>query len=168
MANPALEVADIFRIHGPAWRLSQRGHLSLGQLKGKSWIACRPGFFLPVRVLSRLLRRRFIEERARAHGRGELRCWGEHAPLADGGAFARWLVEDPRTACAMTCPINRQSDHLPTTRLHESTWLHTTCSAQNPRSDAALQPQARPPIQRRAAQADFVGGPACATSAEPG
>src|SRR3954471_366410 len=50
--------------------------------EGKSWIACRPGFFLPVRVLSRLFRRRFIEELVRAHGRGELRFWGEHAPLA--------------------------------------------------------------------------------------
>ena len=233
MANPALEVADIFRIHGPAWRQNQRGHLSLGQLKvmsaieqcrsaalgghvlrcdacsttevpynscrnrhcpkcqsgaaqrwlearqadllpveyyhvvftlpapiadlayqnkaviygllfdvaaevlmtiaadpkhlgarigatlvlhtwgsalthhphvhgvvpggglspdGKSWIACRPGFFLPVRVLSRLFRRRFIEELARAQDRGELRFFGEHAPLADTGAFARWLA----------------------------------------------------------------------------
>jgi len=233
VANPALEVADIFRIHGPAWRLSQRGHLSLGQLKvmsaieqcrsaalgghvlrcdacgttevsynscrnrhcpkcqssaaqrwlearqsdllpveyyhvvftlpapigdlayqnkaviygllfdvaaevlmtiaanpkhlgarigatlvlhtwgsalthhphvhgvvpgggvspdGKSWIACRPGFFLPVRVLSRLFRRRFIEELAHAHRRGELRFWGERASLAGAGAFARWLA----------------------------------------------------------------------------
>jgi hypothetical protein len=31
--RPALEVADIFRDHGPAWRAAQRGHLSLGQLK---------------------------------------------------------------------------------------------------------------------------------------
>ena len=59
---------------------------------GKSWIACRPGFFLPVRVFSRLFRRRFIEELVRAHGRGELRFWGEHAPLADTGAFGRWLA----------------------------------------------------------------------------
>ena len=29
---------------------------------GKSWLACRPGFFLPVRVLSRLMRRRFLED----------------------------------------------------------------------------------------------------------
>ena len=233
MAHPALEVADIFRIHGPAWRQRQRGHLSLGQLKvmsaieqcrsaalgghvlrcegcgttevsynscrnrhcpkcqssaaqrwlqaregdllpveyyhvvftlpapiaaiayqnktviygllfdvaaealqtiaadpkhlgarigatlvlrtwgsalthhphvhgvvpggglspdGKSWIACRPGFFLPVRVLSRLFRRRFVEELARAHGRGQLRFLGEHAPLADADAFTRWLA----------------------------------------------------------------------------
>jgi len=34
----ALEVADIFRIHGPAWRQAQRGHLSLGQLKVMSAI----------------------------------------------------------------------------------------------------------------------------------
>ena len=38
----ALEVADIFRTHGPAWRVSQRGHLSLGQLKVMSAIEqCR-------------------------------------------------------------------------------------------------------------------------------
>lgn len=33
MGHSALEVADIFRTHGPAWRLAQRSHLSLGQLK---------------------------------------------------------------------------------------------------------------------------------------
>ena len=33
MGKPALEVADIFRAHGPAWRTAQRGHLSLGQSK---------------------------------------------------------------------------------------------------------------------------------------
>ena len=59
---------------------------------GKSWIAFRPGSFLLVRVLSRLLRRRFIEGLVHAHRRGELRFSGEHAPLADVGAFARWLA----------------------------------------------------------------------------
>ena len=33
MARPALEVADIFRDHGAAWRAANRGHVSLGQLK---------------------------------------------------------------------------------------------------------------------------------------
>jgi len=33
MARPALEVADIFRDHGPAWREANRGHVSLDQLK---------------------------------------------------------------------------------------------------------------------------------------
>ncbi len=42
MPRPSLEVADIFRAHGPAWRRAQAGHLSLGQLKVMSTIeACR-------------------------------------------------------------------------------------------------------------------------------
>ena len=42
MGQPALEVADIFRVHGPAWRAVQRGHVSLGQLKVMSAIEqCR-------------------------------------------------------------------------------------------------------------------------------
>ena len=42
MGRPALEVADIFRAHGPAWRQAQRAHLSLGQLKVMSAIEqCR-------------------------------------------------------------------------------------------------------------------------------
>src|SRR5437762_12357569 len=42
MGRPALEVADIFRAHGPAWRQAQHGHLSLGQLKVMSAIEqCR-------------------------------------------------------------------------------------------------------------------------------
>jgi len=227
VARPALEVADIFRLHGPAWRLSQRGHLSLGQLKvmsaieqcrsaalgghvlrcdacgtpevsyhcpkcqsgaaqrwlearqddllpveyyhvvftlpapiadlayqnktviygllfdvaaevlmtiaadpkhlgarigatlvlhtwgsalthhphvhgivpggglspdGTQWVTCRPGFFLPVRVLSRLFRRRFLEELQRLHQGGTLRFFGERAVLADAHAFKDWLA----------------------------------------------------------------------------
>jgi len=42
VGRAALEVADIFRTHGPAWRDEQRGHLSLGQLKVMSAIEqCR-------------------------------------------------------------------------------------------------------------------------------
>jgi hypothetical protein len=42
MGRPALEVADIFRDHGPAWRNANRGHVSLGQLKVMSAIEnCR-------------------------------------------------------------------------------------------------------------------------------
>ena len=58
---------------------------------GKSWVSCRPGFFLPVRVLSRLFRRRFLEELARAHADKRLQFFGEHAELADAAAFATWL-----------------------------------------------------------------------------
>ena len=59
---------------------------------GERWVACRPGFFLPVRVLSRLFRRRFLEELAAAHDSGRLQFFGEDARLADMQAFALWLA----------------------------------------------------------------------------
>jgi hypothetical protein len=59
---------------------------------GKTWVACRPGFFLPVRVLSRLFRRRFLEELQRLHDGGKLKFFGEHARLTDVRAFKAWLA----------------------------------------------------------------------------
>jgi hypothetical protein len=59
---------------------------------GEHWIACRRGFFLPVRVLSRLFRRRFLEALQQAHRDARLQFFGEHALLADAQAFARWLA----------------------------------------------------------------------------
>jgi hypothetical protein len=56
------------------------------------WVACRPGFFLAVRVLSRLFRRRFLEELAKAHHTGQLHFFAEHAALAEASAFADWLA----------------------------------------------------------------------------
>jgi len=57
---------------------------------GKRWVPCRPGFFLPVRVLSRLFRRRFLQKLAAAHQ--QLQFFGKHAPLADAQAFAAYLA----------------------------------------------------------------------------
>jgi hypothetical protein len=59
---------------------------------GKTWVACRPGFFLPVRVLSRLFRRRFLEELQRLHAAAKLQFFGENAGLADAQAFRAWLA----------------------------------------------------------------------------
>ena len=59
---------------------------------GQQWIACRRGFFLPVRVLSRLFRRRFLEGLLRLHGAGRLQFFNDCARLADPAAFARWLA----------------------------------------------------------------------------
>jgi hypothetical protein len=56
------------------------------------WIACRPGFFLPVRVLSRLFRRLFLEGLMVLHRSGALAFFGDLAGLADAGAFAEWLA----------------------------------------------------------------------------
>ena len=59
-------------------------------LDGKRWLACRPGFFLPVRVLSRLFRRLFLERLLAAHHR--LKFFGNHAALADPQAFVVYLA----------------------------------------------------------------------------
>jgi len=61
-------------------------------LDGKRWIACRPGFFLPVRVLSRLFRRLFLEKLVAAHQTGALQFFGKHAPLTNAQAFAAYLA----------------------------------------------------------------------------
>ena len=61
-------------------------------LDGKTWVSCRPGFFLPVRVLSRLFRRLFLEKLVAAHRAGELQFFGNHAPLTDAQAFAAYLA----------------------------------------------------------------------------
>jgi len=59
---------------------------------GKTWVACRPGFFLPVRVLSRLFRRRFLEELQRLYDGGKLRFFGVQCALTSAQAFKDWLA----------------------------------------------------------------------------
>jgi hypothetical protein len=54
---------------------------------GARWIACKPGFFLPVRVLSRLFRRLFLENLAALHAAGRLAFFGDLAPLFARDAF---------------------------------------------------------------------------------
>ena len=55
------------------------------------WVACRPGFFLPVRVLGRVFRGKYLEGLRQAHARGRLRFAGQLAPLADAAVFHAWL-----------------------------------------------------------------------------
>jgi hypothetical protein len=61
-------------------------------LDGTHWVACRPGFFLPVRVLSRLFRRLFLDKLVAAHQAGQLQFFGKHAPLTDAQALAAYLA----------------------------------------------------------------------------
>ena len=58
---------------------------------GDRWIPCRPGFFLPVRVLSRRFRTLFLDQLERAFRHGRLRLSGALAPLADPAAFHSYL-----------------------------------------------------------------------------
>jgi hypothetical protein len=57
---------------------------------GSRWVSCRPGFFLPVRVLSRLFRRLFLQKLTAAHQ--QLQFFGNHAPLANAKTFAAYLA----------------------------------------------------------------------------
>jgi hypothetical protein len=61
-------------------------------LDGERWVCCRPGFFLPVRVLSRLFRRLFLERLVAAHDVGRLQFFGDHAQLAERHAFTAYLA----------------------------------------------------------------------------
>ena len=95
-------------------------------LDGTRWVACRPGFFLPVRVLSRLFRRLFLQELEAAFEAGELRFFGDLADLAEPQAFARRLartpaprmgrlrqaaVRRPRTGAGLSRPLHPSRRH---------------------------------------------------------
>ena len=62
-------------------------------LDGSRWVSCKPGFFLPVRVLSRLYRRLFLEMLIAAHKAGRLQFFSGLTPLADFQTFAAWISE---------------------------------------------------------------------------
>jgi hypothetical protein len=59
---------------------------------GTRWVACKPGFFLHVRVLSRLFRRLFIEGLHALHRAGELAFFSDLPGLSDANAFAAYLA----------------------------------------------------------------------------
>ena len=59
---------------------------------GERWISCRPGFFLPVRVLRRLFRRLFLTQLQGAFDAGRLRFFNALEPLQEPSAFARYLA----------------------------------------------------------------------------
>ena len=81
--RPALDVADIFRAHGPAWRLAQAGHLSLGQLKVMSAIeACRTA-----ELGGHVERCEDCDHTQIAYNS----CRNRHCPKCQGAAAQRWL-----------------------------------------------------------------------------
>src|SRR5260370_37589409 len=74
-------------------------------IRGERWVSCRPGFFLPVRVLSRPFRRLFLEKLAAAHEAGLLHFFADHAHLDNARAFpanlaplrrSEWIVYSKR------------------------------------------------------------------------
>jgi hypothetical protein len=87
MVRPALEVADIFRDHGPAWREANRGHVSLEQSKVMSAIErCRTA------VLGGHVAR--CENEACGHTVIAYNsCRNRHCPKCQGAASRRWLAD---------------------------------------------------------------------------
>jgi predicted Zn-ribbon and HTH transcriptional regulator len=61
-------------------------------LDGRQWIACRPGFFLPVKVLSRRFRKLYLRYLEQAFAAGKLQFHGDLEQLADAQDFARYLA----------------------------------------------------------------------------
>ena len=61
-------------------------------LDGESWVACKSGFFLSVRVLSRLFRRLFLEQLKATHQAGLLQFFGQHQNLTEPQDFANYLA----------------------------------------------------------------------------
>ena len=87
MVRPELEVADIFRDHGPAWRQANAGHLSLGQLKVMSAIEnCRTAA-LGGHVL------RCEDEKCGHTQIAYNSCRNRHCPKCQGDAAKEWLAE---------------------------------------------------------------------------
>lgn len=66
-------------------------------LEGAGWIACRPSFFLPVLVLSKLFRRLMLEKLAAAYQAGKLKFFGDLAHLADEKVLAAFLAPLKKT-----------------------------------------------------------------------
>jgi hypothetical protein len=64
---------------------------------GSRWIACRPGFFLPVRILSRVFRGKFLSMLRNAFDQGRLSFHGKLSELSDPCQFQRRLAASVRT-----------------------------------------------------------------------
>src|SRR6266446_4202975 len=85
---------------------------------GKRWIACRPGFFLPVRVLSRLFRRLFLQGLEAMHAADELQFFADLSKLKHANAWraylpplrkSEWVVyaKKPFAVLSRSWPISR-------------------------------------------------------------
>jgi hypothetical protein len=85
VSRPALEVADIFRDHGPAWRSAYAGHVSLDQLKVMSAIErCRTAA-----LGGHVLRCQKCSHTAISYNS----CRNRHCPKCQGAAAKEWLAE---------------------------------------------------------------------------
>lgn len=105
MPRPALEVADIFRSHGAAWRKANAGHLSLGQLKAMAAIeACRTAELGGHVAACEDCGHTVIAYNS---------CGNRHCPKCQGAAARQWLAE--READLLPLPYYHLVFTLPST-----------------------------------------------------
>lgn len=60
-------------------------------IDGERWVACKPGFFLPVRVLSRLYRRLFLEKLTQAYQLNQLQFFAQQQAIKEEKPFSDWI-----------------------------------------------------------------------------
>jgi hypothetical protein len=125
LSRPAVEVADIFRHRGPAWRASHAGHVSLGQLKVMSAIErCRTWAFSPRARPVGALGGHVERCEACAHLRISYNsCGNRHCPKCQAAAAKEWLAD-------------RQAELLPVP------YFHVVFTLPGPVADIAYQNQA--------------------------
>jgi hypothetical protein len=105
LPRPPLEVADIFRAHGPAWRRANAGHVSLGQLKVMSAIeSCRTAALGGHVARCEKCRHTLIAYNS---------CRNRHCPKCQGLAAKEWLAE--RAAELLPVPYYHVVFTLPAT-----------------------------------------------------
>ena len=91
------EIGHLAVLHTWGQNLSHHPHIHCvvpgGGLSpdGSRWVSTRKGFFLPVRVLSRLFRGIFLHSLKKAFAAGDLDFFGEQTHLAEPGAFSNWI-----------------------------------------------------------------------------
>ena len=113
---------------------------------GTRWVACRPGFFLPVRVLSRLFRRLFLRYLEEAFDTGRLRFGGTLSPLTERRAFVAHLAPARETEWVVYAkPPSAARSRCSTT------WVATRTESPSPTIDCSMS--------RPATSASGIGTP---------
>src|SRR5207302_2816498 len=80
---------------------------------GESWVACRPGYFLPVTVLSQMFRGLFLHYLGKAFAAGELNFFTAHRHLHEPAAFRRYLAPVWNTECRVDGGVAVPIPHRP-------------------------------------------------------
>ena len=108
-------------------------------IDGNRWLSCKPGFFLPVRVLSRLFRRLFLDKLAQAHQAGHLRFFAKHAGLGcrPQHLFAQHLCK-PKGSANANRADRLQSSQIPYNLSHSRPRPHDQSVSATPDSHTAI------------------------------